>query len=350
MIMKIAVAMSGGVDSSVAAKLLQTSGHEIVGFTMRQFDDARFGFGEGEGLNQAIYDAKRVCDYLGIEHRVIDLKDIFDQIVVKRFIQEYSSARTPNPCTICNPTIKWGAFLDAILTLGADKIATGHYAGIVEKEGVYYLQKGTDSAKDQTYMLWGLSQFQLSKTIFPVGTMSKPELRHIAVEAGIPVAAKKDSQEICFIRGKYQDFLKEELVLKPGEIVLPDGKVIGKHNGLPFYTIGQRKGLNTPWSDPLFVLGMDVKHNRLIVTDNPELLYKEEFLIEEVNWFGDVPKDYADLSVMIRYNSNAVGVASIEQDGDRYLIRMSKPKKSVTPGQSAVFYRGDLLVGGGIIV
>ncbi|MBN2830052.1 MAG: tRNA 2-thiouridine(34) synthase MnmA [Candidatus Cloacimonetes bacterium] len=348
--MRIAVAMSGGVDSSVTAKLLQKDGHEVVGFTMRQFDDVRFGFGKGEGLNQAILDAKNVCDYLGIEHHVIDLKSKFDEIVVQSFIKEYGSAKTPNPCTLCNPTIKWGAFLDAILALGADKIATGHYAGIVFQDGAYYLQKGIDSAKDQSYMLWGLSQFQLSKTVFPVGAMNKQEIRRIALESGIPVAAKKDSQEICFIRGKYQDFLKEVLEIKQGDITLPNGQVIGEHSGLPYYTIGQRKGLNTPWSDPLYVLSMDVEHNRLIVTDNPELLYLDEFLIENTNWFGSVPQDYREISVMIRYNSNPEGVASIIKEGERYRITMSKPKKSVTPGQSAVFYRRDLLIGGGVIV
>ena len=348
--MKIAVAMSGGVDSSVAAKLLQRDGYNIIGFTMRQFDDKRFGYDEHNGIEQAILDAKKVCDFLGIEHHIIDLTSEFDEIVIQRFVAEYNSARTPNPCTICNPTIKWGAFLDALIALGADKIATGHYARIVEEDGVKYLQKGSDSAKDQTYMLWGLSQEQLSRTLFPVGDMIKTELRRLAIVSGLPVASKRDSQEICFIPGKYQDFIKNEIEIKKGEIVLPNGKVIGEHSGLPFYTIGQRKGLNTPWTDPLFVLGMDSSKNRLIVTDNPDDLLQDEFKITETNWFGKPPRNTDNLTVMIRYNSRAVKVSTINKKGEFYKIKLATPKKSITPGQSAVFYRGDLLVGGGVIV
>ncbi len=347
--MKIAVAMSGGVDSSAAAQLLLNTGHEIVGFTMRQFDDKRFGYEEHAGIEQAIRDARKVADFLGIEHHVIDLRDKFDEIVVKQFVEEYKSARTPNPCTLCNPTIKWGAFLNAILELGADKVATGHYARILEEDGIFYLQEGIDKGKDQTYMLWGLSQEQLARTMFPVGTMTKDEIRKLAILAGLPVASKKDSQEICFIPGKYQDFLKQEIMMEPGDIVLPNGKVIGKHFGLPLYTIGQRKGLNTPWSDPLYVLKLDARKNRVIVTDNPDDLLQDKFYISDVNWFGKRPRDLKDVTVQIRYNSAPVKVESLAKKGPVFEVVMAKAKKAITPGQSAVFYRGETLIGGGII-
>ncbi len=347
--MRIAVAMSGGVDSSVAAKLLLNSGHEIVGFTMRQFDDQRFEYDENSGIEQAIRDARIVADFLGIEHHVIDLKDVFDEIVIKQFVDEYKNGRTPNPCTLCNPTIKWGAFLDAIDEFGVEKIATGHYARIIDNEGVLYLKEGIDKGKDQTYMLWRLSQEQLARTLFPVGCMTKNEIRRIAIETGIPVASKKDSQEICFIPRKYQDFIVKAIDMKSGDIVLPNGQVIGQHNGLPLYTIGQRKGLNTPWSAPLFVLKLDVRKNRVIVTDNPDDLLEDKFYITDTNWFGNMPEDLSDLKVQIRYNSSPVGVSSLSDKGTVTEVCITEPKKAVTPGQSAVFYRDEVLIGGGII-
>ena len=346
----MAVAMSGGVDSSVAAALLLKEGYEVFGLTMRQYDAEKSGYGKNEGIEADIKDAKTVCDKLGIKHFVVDLQEDFKEFVEKNFIEEYSSGRTPNPCVICNPTIKFGKFMEAAFKLGADKIATGHYIQIKEENRQFKIYIPKDASKDQTYMIWKLNQFQLSKTLFPVSKYQKPEIRKIAEELNLPIHSKTDSQEICFIKDHYEDFLKDHIIFKPGDITLPDGKVIGKHRGLALYTIGQRKGLNTPWRCPLFVLKLNVTTNTLIVTEDPDDLLAKIFELEDVNWIaGKKPEDMTGISVQIRYNSGPVPVKNITEEGNSLLIELENSTRAITPGQSGVFYKDNQLLGGGII-
>lgn len=347
--MKIAVAMSGGVDSSVAAALLQQKGHDVFGITMRHFDDTTYGFPTGCGINAAIEDAKRVADVLKIPHQVIDVRQAFHDIVEKNFIEEYRQGHTPNPCTLCNPTIKWGEMLALARNMGAEKMATGHYIRLVEQDGIFRILLADDTAKDQSYMLWRLNQQQLSHTLFPIADLQKSEVRALAERYNLPIHAKQDSQEICFIYGHYEEYLRKHISLTSGDIVLKGGKVIGKHRGLPLYTIGQRKGLNTPWHSPLYVLRLDAKHNRVIVTDTPDDLLQQTFALNTINWISGAMPHPEDLSVQIRYNSSPVPVSSIQQKKHVTLVTLEKPARAITPGQSAVFYRNNELLGGGII-
>ena len=349
--MKIAVAMSGGVDSSVAAAILLEESHEVIGVTMLHFDNSEFGFGKNEGSELAIQDAKQVCRQLDIEHYVLDITEEFKSIVIADFIKEYSKGRTPNPCTLCNPTIKWGVFLKKVLKLGVQKIATGHYVRLHFENEIYNLYKSKDVNRDQSYMLCGLNQQQLSKTLFPIAEHTKKEIRKIADKFGLPVHDKEDSQEICFIKGHYEDFLKDKIKLKEGDITLHDGKIIGKHKGLPLYTIGQRKGLNTPWHSALYVLKLDVKNNIVVVTDNPDDLLCDRFSINQINWIsGSFPEDKKNISVQIRYNSKPVPVQSLISKNNEIQVKLISSTRAITSGQSAVFYKGNQLLGGGVIV
>lgn len=348
--MKIAVAMSGGVDSSVSAALLKQQGHEVFGITMRQYDAQKAGYGRQGGIEADIKDAKAVCDTLGINHFVIDLQKDFEAIVKKNFIEEYASGRTPNPCVICNPTIKFGKFLDAALKLGAHKMATGHYIQLKEINGKFQIFISQDTSRDQTYMVWRLNQKQLSKTLFPIYKYKKSKLRQIAAELKLPIHDKKDSQEICFIKDHYEEYLKKHLTFQPGDIVLPNGNIIGKHRGLPLYTIGQRKGLNTPWKCPLYVKKLDVKNNRLIVTEDPGALLADILSLENINWIsGNKPKNISNLQIQIRYNSNPVPIKSIQEKEKYLIVKLKNKTRAITPGQSGVIYNGDQLLGGGII-
>ncbi|MCF7913469.1 MAG: tRNA 2-thiouridine(34) synthase MnmA [Candidatus Cloacimonetes bacterium] len=348
--MKIAVAMSGGVDSSATAALLIDQGHEVIGTTMRHFDNEKYGFSENEGIELAVKDAEQVCKTLGILHYVLDIRKDFYQIVEKKFIAEYKNGRTPNPCTHCNPTIKWGVFHKQVLELGVEKVATGHYVKLLEKAGLYQIHIASDLKKDQSYYLWGLDQKQLATTLFPLAQLQKSQVREIAFKFKLPVHEKSDSQEICFIKGHYENYLKDHLILKPGDIVLPNGTVIGRHRGLPLYTIGQRKGLNTPWQRPLYVLKIDIKTNQLIVTDNPDDLLNDEVILEDINWIaGTKPESNKNISIQIRYNSKPVPVKEIKQQGKQLKIIFESETRAMTPGQSGVFYQNNLLLGGGII-
>jgi len=348
--MKIAVAMSGGVDSSVAAALLLKQGHDVLGVTMHHFENSKFGFSKNEGIDAAISDAKKVCKKLNISHYTIELSESFEKIVIQNFISEYSKGRTPNPCTLCNPTIKWGEFLKKTMELGVDKIATGHYISLKRETVIYRIFKAKDKSRDQSYMLWGLDQEQLSITLFPLSEFTKFEVRKIAEYMKLPVHDKEDSQENCFIKGHYEDFLKKQLELKTGDIVLENGEIIGKHKGVPLYTIGQRKGLNTPWHSALFVRKLDAKNNRVIVTDNPEDLLSDNFSVNNVNWIsGKFPENFSNLSVQVRYNSKPFPIEDVQINKENIQIKLKTPIRAITPGQSAVFYQDDQLLGGGII-
>lgn len=362
-----AVAMSGGVDSSVAAALCKQQGHEVIGFTMWHFDDnppLRTGVHE-----KAVDDAKRVCQKLDIPHHVIDLRNEFNDIVISNFISEYLAGRTPNPCVLCNQTIKWGSFIDKISTIinAPFSFVTGHYAKILTNEnGLKAIYKANDSKKDQTYMLWKLSQEQIQKTEFPLADCTKEQVRKIAHELALPVAEKKDSQDNCFITGKYTDIITyfvPDQVKKTGDVVFENSSlVIGKHKGLFRYTIGQRKGLPS-WCKPIFVKSLVTSTNTVIVTDNANSLLAKYFIIKEANWHEmTIPKDFENITVQIRYNSSPkeiievsdcsllrINLALKESIGNNPLVTLKNPARSVTPGQSAVFYRGKQLLGGAII-
>jgi len=355
-----AIAMSGGVDSSVAAAVLKRQTNKIVGFTMVNFNDVAPFRENVHAKNSA--DARAVCEKVGIRHYAIDLKKEFSDIVLKYFIDEYSSGRTPNPCTVCNRHIKWGLFVDKIKAIcarlfpddiaGGITLVTGHYARIKTTEsGERAIYRATDTHKDQTYMLWKLTSEQIAYTMFPLSEQTKDVTRAMAADFGLPVAEKKDSQDICFLTGRYTDFLHSLSVdFPPGDVVFDGEKVIGQHLGLPFYTLGQRKGLPS-WHKPLYVQKLDAVNNTVVVTDDPDKLATREFKIYEVNWHArSAPASLTDVRVQIRYNSQPKEIEALEAVGEReMLVVLKDPARSITPGQSAVFYRGDELLGGGVI-
>ncbi|MDD5668905.1 MAG: tRNA 2-thiouridine(34) synthase MnmA, partial [Candidatus Omnitrophica bacterium] len=281
--MKVAVAMSGGVDSSVAAALLKKQGHEVIGITMC------FNLSDASGEKprccgpQGIFDAKRVADILGISHYVLNFGDEMERTVIADFIREYRAGRTPNPCIRCNELIKFDALLNKALCLGADFLATGHYAGIIRKRGVVYLKKAADTKKDQSYFLYRLTQDKLKKILFPLGRFTKEKVRVMATRLKLPVAGKRESQEICFIPGKMQEFLKARLgtSLKPGPITDTQGVVIGTHKGVALYTIGQREGLGLARGIPVYVASLDPVNNTVVVGGNQEL-FKTHFRVKDL--------------------------------------------------------------------
>jgi len=338
----IAVAMSGGGDSSVTAALLKAAGHRVFGITMRLWD----------GAGGAVDDAAKVAAHLGIEHHVASFEECFDREIKGYFASEYLAGRTPNPCARCNQLIKFGALLDRAKELGAEQLATGHYARILtDGDGRGHLLKAVNLPKDQSYFLFSLRQEQLHEVLFPLGAMSdKSEVRRIAAELGIPVAEKSDSQDICFIPdGDYTGFLERRGVdSPPGDFVLEDGRVVGRHRGLHCYTVGQRRGMGIAWSEPLYVLRIDTATNSVIVGLEPEL-YRESLTISCCNWIQPVTGTMIDLQCKIRYRHRQVPCeVEVLPDG-RAAISFSSPEKGVTPGQVAVLYRGDEVIGGGWI-
>ena len=349
---KILLAMSGGTDSSTAAIMLMEQGFELEGVTMRMWDSSEVKEGE---IPQYIQDAKAVADKLGFMHHTIDVRDEFRGSVVDNFVSEYMKARTPNPCVLCNIAIKWEYLLRLAKERGCNKIATGHYANIVEVNGRYCISTAEDKKKDQSYFLWGVSQEILSMAMFPLAKFTKDELREYAASKGFEkVAGKKDSMEICFIEDdEYRNFLRSEIKdidNNPGEgnFILMDGKVVGKHKGFPFYTIGQRKGLGIALGEPAYVVSIDAKTNTIVLGKREDLLtFNVE--VSEVNlMMYDKIEDGLEVTVKIRYRSQAVlGRLYNTETGLR--IEMNEKVSAVTPGQSAVFYDGETVVGGGII-
>jgi tRNA-specific 2-thiouridylase len=352
---KVVVAMSGGVDSSVCAYLLKKRGYEVIGMTMQIWQDAPEETKLREGgccSIGAVYDARRVADKIDIPYYVINLKDCFDEKVIKYFIREYLSGRTPNPCIACNRHLKFEALLKKALEIDAYFLATGHYAkvGYDASTGRYFLKKSVDRAKDQSYALYNLTQFQLEHLLLPLGEFTKREIRRIAEEAGLAVAKKPDSQEICFIDTNYHDFLRERVPekIKPGPFIDKKGKVIGEHKGIPFYTIGQRRGLGISAGKPLYVIKIDAERNTVMLGDEEDL-YVKEFIAHQLNWVAiDGLAGKMKVSAKIRYNFQEKP-AEIYPVGDLVKVVFEEPQKAVTPGQSVVFYSGDLVVGGGII-
>ncbi len=346
--------MSGGVDSSVTAHLLKQQGCEVIGVTMKVWPQDCISRAEDKCCGpSAIADARGVAHRLGVPHYVVDEAGDFERLVIDYFSGEYRAGRTPNPCVMCNELLKFGSLWTKAAALGADFIATGHYA-IIEHDGSRAtLRKGRDPRKDQSYFLFSLRQEQLLRALTPLGAMTKPEIRDIARELGLKVADKPDSQEICFVPGNdYKAFLRSHLGEKefhPGGIYDVDGKFLGEHEGIEMFTIGQRKGLPGGSPKPLYVVDIDPESSRVIVGGEEDLIC-EEFETDRVNWHvpaGEIPPA---ITVKIRYAHPGTPATVEALDGHRARIRLHTPQRAVTPGQAAVFYDGDRVVGGGWIV
>ena len=352
---RVVVAMSGGVDSSVAAALLVEQGYDVIGMMMRLWSDAAMGGAEYNRCctPEQMADARRIADHLGIPFYVLDTKDVFRATVVQFFIDSHRDGFTPNPCMECNRHIRFEYLLENALALGADYLATGHYARIqyTANDG-YVLKKGIDENKDQSYVLSVMGQYELSHTFFPVGEYPKSEVRQLAAKFELDVESKKDSQDLCFLgQNDYRDFLQVHApeIMKSGPIVLSNGEAIGTHQGLANYTIGQRKGLGVNSNVPLYVIAKNPYRNALIVGTRDEL-GQDELTAGRVNWVsGKTPVDPFRAKVKIRYKSTAQPARVTPLPDDRVHIRFDAPLRDITPGQGAVIYDGESCLGGGVI-
>lgn len=347
---RVIVGMSGGVDSSVAAWLLKEAGYEVIGVTMQHFD----------GMDSILKDAASVAEHLSIEWRAVDFKEAFRAKVVDNFVEEYLNGRTPNPCVMCNRHIKWQALWEYAQGQGIGLIATGHYARIVRlPNGRLAVANSATAAKDQTYALYQLTQEQLSHTLMPVGEYPKEEVRRMALEAGLPVAHKRDSQEICFIPDHdYAAFIQREVIrtgqsskaLEPGSFVTKDGQILGQHEGIIHYTIGQRKGLNLAMGHPVFVTAIRPETGEVVIGENEEL-FTTRLVCDRVNLMG-VERLEGSKRVLgkIRYGHRGTPCTIRMTGEDRLECMFEEPVRAITAGQSAVFYEGEHVFGGGIIV
>lgn len=354
---KVVVGMSGGVDSSVAAYLLKEAGYDVVGVTMQIWqDEDQFTQEENGGCCglSAVDDARRVADDLGIPYYVMNFKTEFKENVMDYFIKEYTLGRTPNPCIACNRYVKWESLLKRSLDIGADYIATGHYARVVKLDnGRYCLKKSATAAKDQTYALYNLTQFQLSHTLMPVGEYHKDEVRAMAEKINLRVANKPDSQEICFIPDNdYAKFIQEntDTTIEEGNFVTTQGEIIGKHKGISHYTVGQRKGLNLSMGKPVFVVEIRPDTNEVVIGDNEEVFH-DRLYADQLN-FMTIEKLDGEMRVnaKIRYNHQG-SAATIRMVGDDVMeVVFDEPQRAITPGQAVVLYDGDYVVGGGTII
>lgn len=353
------MAMSGGIDSSIAALLLHQQGYEIIGITMKTWDFSSSGGSKKETgccSLDSINDARQLAVELGFPHYVLDLREEFTDKIVNNFVDEYMHGRTPNPCILCNTYIKWDALLRRADELGCAYIATGHYAKLKRLANRVYVTKGEDGSKDQSYVLWGISQQSLSRTLFPLGDMKKSEVREIALKQGFPqLASKKESYEICFIPDDdYRGFLKRrveglEEKVNNGDFVLADGKIVGKHKGFPFYTIGQRKGLEIALGEPMYVNRIDAQKNQVIIGPKEEL-YSVSMLVGRISLqkYSNIV-DGMRVDVQIRHHDPGTPATLFNENGN-LRVNFERPVSAITPGQSAVFFEGDDVIGGGFIL
>ncbi len=352
---RVVVAMSGGVDSSVAAALLVEQGYDVVGLMMRLWSEP--GIGPDAPANRCctpdqMADARRVANMLGIPFYVIDSQTVFRNKIVQFFIDEHEKGRTPNPCIECNREIRFTYLLEYAMALDADYLATGHYVQVVENNGRFHIHKGVDENKDQSYVLHMLNQEKLAHVKFPIGGYTKPQVRELAAKFGLPVASKSESQDLCFLGdGNYRRFLTEysQKVDEPGPIMHVDGTTLGVHKGLSSYTIGQRKGLGVTTPEPVFVIAKDPNKNTLLVGPK-SVLGKHSVIVRDVNWVsGNTPDTAVDVEIKIRYKAKPI-MGTVEMlAGQEANVSFFEPAYGVTPGQGAVFYIDDECIGGGII-
>jgi tRNA-specific 2-thiouridylase len=363
----IAVAMSGGVDSSTVAAMLRAEGHNVIGLTMQLWNQRRLAGREGMPEQVTgrccslddVYDARRVAQQIGIPYYVVNHEDRFERDVVRPFVQEYLSGRTPIPCSLCNNHLKFDQLLVVARQIGAERVATGHYARVSydETRNRWLLKRPTDRSKDQTYFLFGLTQEQLSRTLFPLGEMNKPEVRELAHKHGLAIAEKPDSQEICFVPGgDYKRFIDAYLAEQggslpdtAGELVTTSGEVIGEHAGIHNFTVGQRKGLGIATGSPLYVIQISGVQKQVVVGAE-ENLYAKSLRAKRVNLISvDELREPMRVTVKIRHRHEPAAALIEKSDNDEILVAFDEPQRAVTPGQAAVFYDGDVVVGGGWI-
>src|SRR3954469_23842960 len=364
----IAVAMSGGVDSSTVAAMMRAEGHTIIGLTMQLWNQRRLAGREGMPEHVTgrccslddVYDARRVAQQIGIPYYVVNHEDRFERDVVRPFVEEYLSGRTPIPCSLCNNHLKFDQLLLVAQQIGAQRIATGHYARVMfdDARGRWLLKRPADHSKDQTYFLFGLTQEQLSRTLFPLGDTTKPQVRELAAKHGLAIAEKPDSQEICFVPGgDYKRFIDaylaesgESLPETAGDLVTTTGEVIGEHAGIHNFTVGQRKGLGVATGSPLYVIQISGA-NKQVVVGSDEHLYSRTLRARRINLISvDYLREPMRVAVKIRHRHEAAP-ATIKRAGDDEIdVTFDEPQRAITPGQAAVFYDGDVVVGGGWIV
>lgn len=351
---KVVIGMSGGVDSSVAAYLLKEQGYEVIGIMMKLApDDPEYAENEGGCCSlSAVLDARRVADKLEIPFYVMNFKRPFQTLVINNFVDEYFSGRTPNPCIMCNKHIKFEELLRKAMALGADYIATGHYATIENVNDRYLLKRSQDDKKDQTYALYTLTQEQLAHTLMPCGSYSKTEIREIAEKIGLEVFRKKDSQEICFVPDNNHGRFIEKFTgktLSPGKFVDKNGNVLGTHKGIVYYTIGQRKGLGIALGKPMFVTDIIPEKNQVVLGDEEDI-FKTELIAKDINLISfDKFEGEIKVTAKVRYSAKPAAATITQLDNDKVKIKFEEKQRAITKGQSVVFYDGDIVVGGGII-